>query len=72
MQTESPHDRFKRLATKRTNAVMEKLRVLSNCSNRSLYDYSESDVNKIFSVIEKELKDVKAKFQPKRHRKFIL
>ena len=72
MTNELPHDRFKRLATKRTNAVLEKLRVLGNCSNRAVYDYSESDVIKVFSVIENELKDMKAKFQPKRHRKFSL
>lgn len=72
MINESSNDRFKRLATKRTNAVLEKLRVLGNCSNRALYDYTETDVSKIFGVIENELKDMKAKFQPKRHRRFSL
>lgn len=72
MTQETSHDRFIRLATKRTNVLLEKLRVLGNCANRSIYDYSESEVNKIFNVIEQELKAVKSKFQTKRSRKFTL
>ena len=72
MTKESTNDRFRRLATKRTNTILEKLRVLGNCANRGIYDYNEKDVQRIFSVLEKELKDTKAKFQPKRNRKFSL
>ena len=72
MTTESNRDRFVRLASKRTNAILEKLRVLGNCSNRSMYSYTESDIHKMFTVIEQEMKDVKAKFQPTRSRKFSL
>jgi hypothetical protein len=55
-------ERFKRLATKRTNNVLQKLKVLGNCSNRQIYDYSEEQVDAMFSVIEKKLKEVKSKF----------
>lgn len=55
-------DRFKRLASSRTNDVLKRLQVLSNCSNRSAYDYSEEEINKIFSTIEKAVKDSKSKF----------
>ncbi len=55
-------DRFKRLATLRTNAVLHRLKVLSNCSNRQLYDYDEKEIEKIFSEIEKKVKATKAKF----------
>ncbi len=72
MEKETSHDRFIRLATNRTNVLLEKIRVLGNCSNRTMYSYSESEVNKIFNVIEKELKDAKSKFQIKRSRKFTL
>jgi len=59
---ESRSERFRRLATRRTNEIIKKISLLGNCSNRSSYDYSEQEVNKIFSAIEKELKEARARF----------
>jgi len=59
---ESPKDRFKRLATARTRAVLEKLRVLGHCANDGLYEYSQNDVEKIFRAISSEVKKTKSKF----------
>jgi len=55
-------ERFKRLATYRTTEVLKRLQVLSNCANRSAYEYSEEEINKIFSTIEKAARDAKSKF----------
>ena len=55
-------ERFKRLATYRTNEVLKRLQVLANCANRSAYDYSEDEIGKIFSTVEKATRDAKAKF----------
>ena len=55
-------ERFIRLATSRTNDVLKRLQVLSNCSNRSAYEYSEEEINKIFVTLEKGMKDAKSKF----------
>lgn len=60
--TESPKDRFKRLATARTNAVIQKLRVLGNCANRYSYEYTEEDIKKIFSAIEITLVEIRKRF----------
>lgn len=60
--TESKKDAFRRLATQRTNAVLQRLRVLGHCANPQLYEYSEEDVRKIFRALEQELRAVKAKF----------
>lgn len=54
--------RFKRIATKRTNDIIRKIHILGNCSNRSVYDYTEEDVNKIFAAIGKELKNANSRF----------
>ena len=59
---ENRSERFKRLATKRTNDIVKKIHLLGNCSNRSSYDYTEQQVGKIFSAIEKEVKQAKARF----------
>lgn len=66
-------ERFKRLAEYRTNEVLKRLKILGNCANRSAYDYTEEEVNKIFSEIERKVKEVKSKFHfPGKTQKFKL
>ncbi len=60
--------RFKRIATYRTNEVLNKLRLLGNLSNKTNYDYTEEEINKIFSAIEHQLKILKAKFSSSKKR----
>jgi hypothetical protein len=72
MGNETRNERFKRLASKRTNEILEKIRILGNCSNKSSYEYSEEEVNKIFTEIEKQLKLTKAKFISGKRVKFKL
>lgn len=60
---DTPRKRFKRLATKRANEILYRLKVLGNCSNRSFYDYTEEDINKIFTAIEEQVKHIKVKFK---------
>jgi len=62
MKIEEKSERFKRLAATRTNEIINKLRILSNCANRSAYDYSEEDINKIFTAIEKATRVARSKF----------
>ena len=69
---ENKKERFKRLATQRTNTVLQKIKVLGNCSNRSVYDYSEEDVNKIFSEIERKIRETKSKFHFSKNKEFKL
>jgi len=64
MENESKADRFKRIASKRTNDVLEKLRLLGNCANRNSYDYSDEDIERIFSELNKQLKITRQKFSP--------
>ena len=58
-------ERFKRVAENRTNNIINQIRLLGNCANRSNYEYSEEEVKKIFAAIEAEIKDTKAKYQTK-------
>ncbi len=59
------YERFKRVAENRTNKIIDQIRLLGNCANRSNYDYDDEDIKKIFSAIETELKQTKAKYQEK-------
>ena len=75
METNKQQDkreRFKRLATQRTNIVLNRLKVLGNCSNKSAYEYTEEEVDKIFSEIEKRVKETKLKFHSTKIKEFKL
>ena len=70
---EERRQNFKRLAVARTNEVLRRLKILGNCSNRSHYDYTEEEINKIFSEVEKKIRETKAKFSfPEQSNKFKL
>ncbi|OGY40373.1 MAG: hypothetical protein A2570_03805 [Candidatus Brennerbacteria bacterium RIFOXYD1_FULL_41_16] len=69
---EHPRDRFKRLATQRTNIILKRLKVLGNCSNRNIYEYEEQDIDKIFFEIERKVKETKAKFHFPKKKEFKL
>ncbi len=69
---ESKHEAFLRLAQRRTQSVLERIRILSNCANPYVYDYNEDEVQKIFDAIDEELTVAKAKFQKHRKREFKL
>ncbi len=69
---ESQKERFKRLASKRTNEVLRKLKVLGNCANTQAYEYTSEEVNKIFSAIHQKVKEIEAKFRTSREENFRL
>lgn len=71
---ESKHDRFLRIAENRTNKIITLIRLLGNCSNKSNYEYTEEDINKIFKTIIDEVNVTKNVFarNNKRNNKFSL
>ena len=54
--------RFVESVNKRTNNVLHSLKVLGNCANQNLYDYSPEDIEKIFTAVESVVAETKAKF----------
>ena len=61
-EQETKRTKFVRLAEARTNKIINMLQLLGNCSNSSVYDYTQKDVDKIFAAIEAEVKEAKKKF----------
>lgn len=59
---ESKHDRFVRIVEARTNKAGEMIRLIGNCSNTGSYEYTEEEVKKIFTYLERELKNARGKF----------
>lgn len=68
MTNETKHDRFKRLAKQRGDRVLKDVELLGNLSNRNNYDYTESDVKKLFSTLEEELRVAKMRFKVSKKR----
>ncbi len=69
---ETKHEAFLRLAEKRTRFVLNRIRILSHCSNPYAYEYTEDEVRKIFNAIDEELNVARAKFDKHRRREFRL
>ena len=61
-EQETKRERFVRLAEARTNKIIDMIQLLGNCSNSNAYDYTQQDVDKIFSAIEFELREAKKKY----------
>lgn len=70
--SDDKRERFKRLGSYRTNEVLKRLSVLGNCANRSAYQYSEEEIAKIFSEIERSVRETKSKFHFPKHKEFKL
>jgi len=66
---ETREERFRRIASRRVRDILNKLRLLGNCSDRTNYSYEDKQIKKIFINIEDELKRVKALFNKPRSKK---
>ncbi len=60
---EDKRSKFVRIAESRTNKIINMIRLLGNCSSKSTYDYTDKDVDKIFTALKAELDDAKKRFQ---------
>lgn len=63
MNDETKEDKFRRLAERRTNDAINRIRLLGNLANRNNYEYSDQQVNEMFTAIDKELKQAKKKYE---------
>ncbi len=59
---ESKREKFVRLAENRTNKALEMIQLIGNLSNRSVYEYTAADVEKIFNALEEEVAQAKKQF----------
>ena len=64
---EEKREKFRRLASRRTNNILKAIKILGNCSNKSTYNYTTEEVNKIFSEIDAQLKETKSSFRIKKN-----
>ena len=60
---ERKHSKFVELANKRTSNVLYSMDILQKCFDKSLYVYSEDEVNKIVDAIMDKLAQIQAASQ---------
>ena len=65
---ESKADKFVRLGEYRVNKVIDAIGRLENLSNRTNYEYTQEQVEAMFSIMEKRLLEVKGRFAPKKEK----
>jgi len=72
---EKKHERFKRLASARTEKVLDMIDLIGNLANKSFYEYTEAEVKAIFTQIREVVDENEEKFlktKGKKKRRFTL
>lgn len=68
---ESPEERFRRVATRRTRQALKYLRLLGNTGNQG-YKHTQGEVDAIFGALRKALAETEAKFSSVKEQNFTL
>ena len=55
-------ERFIKIGEKRVNKLLEDFRLLGNCANRANYEYTQEEIDHIFSALEQAFVETKKKF----------
>lgn len=56
-------ERFKRVATRRVENILNDIQSLSKCSNKNNYEYTEADINKMLKAIKEEIRLMETLFK---------
>lgn len=59
---EAKHETFLRIAKPRVQKILNNIRILGNCSNKSSYAYTHLEIIKMFDAISNALDKTKEKF----------
>lgn len=70
----SKEERFRIVAGRRVQNILNQMRLLRNCANKGNYSYNEEQVSKIFKAINEEWRHVQSEFNKhkSKHRGFSL
>jgi hypothetical protein len=62
MAKSEKRERFERVASNRVQKVIDFLALIGNCANRNNYEYTEADVDHMFSEMNKAMKAAREEF----------
>ena len=72
MKEETKRDKFIRLAENRVNSTIKEINLIGNLANKSNYEYSKEDIDKIIKTLKKSVSDLESKFTSKNRSEFKL
>jgi len=58
-------ERFKNVAARRVQKVLESLDSLSKCANKNNYDYTDADISKMVRAIKEQVRTLELSFSEK-------
>lgn len=70
--SKSKEENFVRLAEARTNKAIKNIELIGNLSNRACYEYSQAQVDAIFTALQAAISTQKSKFKDSSKKKFRL
>lgn len=71
MKSETKKQRFDRIASARRDKIIDSLRLLENCANKSNYEYNSDDIEELFGTLEDTIRRTKEKFTSENKQKRI-
>jgi len=72
MKVETKEIRFKRIAEKRVQRVIDSLRSLSQCSNKRMYIWNDEQLKKIWDAVDQAVKSCKESYEKAEPEEFKL
>lgn len=67
---ETKREKFVRLAENRMNNALKQIELLSNLSNRRVYEYTDDDVALMVKTLKKAISNLEYSFSEKKEGKF--
>lgn len=58
-------DRFKNVAAKRVQKVLDVMESLSKCANKTNYEYSDEDVSKLLKAVKEQMRMLELSYTEK-------
>ena len=72
MEQSKAREKFVSLAEKRVTKAIKDIRLIGNLSNKSNYSYTQDDVKKIIGAMDKEIKNIKSKFNSEKESQEVI
>ena len=69
MESNQKQKNFKRIAEARVEKTLDMMDLIGNLSNTSFYEYTDEDIDKIFSALQESLDKNKDKFNKTKKQK---
>ncbi len=62
MEKETKKQRFERISKARKEKILDTLRLMENCSNKSNYEYTQDEITELFDELANAVENARAKF----------